>query len=204
MERWPPAQRCEHAHKEHTMDYLLQARARFGEKPQGKVVGMFARKTDADMAVRRLLRLPGMQAGQVRLLGPEDALLRSRDLLGKALEPAGQGMFNTLVRAHAVAGLAGCALGLIAFGYLVADNQPAVLSNPLLAFIAIVGFGATCGLMLGALAALRPDRVWVMSRVGSALRARQWVVVAHPTDPHQTTLAQDLLHSSEAQVVRTL
>ena len=67
-----------------------------------------------------------------------------------------------------------------------------------------MGFGPTFGLMLGALNALRPDRVWVVSRVRSALRKRQWVVVAHPADSHQATLAQDLLDSSEAQVVRTL
>lgn len=184
------------------MDYLLQGM--FGEKSLTKVVGLFARETEADIAVRRLLRLPGMQREQIRLLGPEHADLRAQDLLSEALEPQPRGLFTTLVRAHAIAGLTGAVLGLLAFTYLVATNEPAVLSNPLLAFMAIVGFGSTFGLMLGALAALRPDRIWVIVRVRSALRKRQWVVVAHPSDSHQTALAQDLLESSEAQVVRTL
>ncbi len=184
------------------MEYLLQAR--FGAKSLSKVAGLFAREADADIAVRRLLRLPGMEPGQVRRLGPEDANLRNCDLLSRALEPAQQGILRTLVRTHAIAGFAGAALGLAVFCYLIATDQPAVLSRPLLAFIAIVGFGTTLGLMLGWLASLRPDHIWVISRVRSALRARQWVVVAHTTDAHQTALAQDLLNSSEADVVRTL
>lgn len=184
------------------MDYLLQGM--FSENSLSKVVGFFVREADADIAVRRLLRLPGMEPGQVRLLGPQHADLRNRDLLSRALEPEAHGVFTTLVRTHAIAGLVGAVLGLIAFGYLIATYEPAVLNNPLLAFIAIVGFGTTFGLMLGALNALRPDRVWVVNRVRSALRKRQWVVVAHPSDSHQAALAQDLLDSSEAQVVRTL
>ncbi|MDZ7867433.1 hypothetical protein [Acidovorax sp.] len=184
------------------MDYLLQGM--FNDKSLSKVVGFFARQADADIAVRRLLRLPGMEPGQVRLLGPQHADLRNRDLLSRALEPETEGVFTTFVRTHAIAGLVGSVLGLMAFGYLVATRQPAVLDKPLLAFIAIVGFGTTFGLMLGALNALRPDRIWVVNRVRSALRKRQWVVVAHPVDSHQAKLAQDLLDSSEAQVVRTL
>lgn len=184
------------------MDYLLQGM--FSEKSLSKVVGFFLREADADIAVRRLLRLPGMEPGQVRLLGPQHADLRNRDLLSRALEPEARGVFTTLVRTHAIAGMAGTVLGLTAFCYLITTNDPAVLNNPLLAFLAIVGFGTTFGLMLGALNALRPDRVWVVNRVRSALRKRQWVVVAHPSDSHQAALAQDLLDSSEAQVVRTL
>lgn len=184
------------------MDYLLQGM--FGERPLAKVVGMFAHRSDADMAVRRLLRLPGMVPGQVRLLTPDHADLRPSDLLGKTLEPEGRGFFTTLVRAHALAGLAGAVLGLIAFGYLIAIHEQAVLSSPLLAFIAIVGFGSTFGLMLGGLVSLRPDHLWVLAKVRPALRARQWVVVAHSADAHQTTLARDLLDSSEAETVRTL
>lgn len=184
------------------MEYLLQAR--FGARSPGRVAGLFARKADADIAVRRLLRLPGMEPGQVRLLGPEDANLCNRDLLNRALEPAQRGLSHTLAHPHAIAGLAGAVLGLVVFSYLIATDQPAVLGSPLLAFIAIVGLGTTLGLMLGWLASLRPDHIWVISRVRSALRARQWVVVAHTTDAHQTALAQDLLNSSEAEVVRTL
>lgn len=184
------------------MDYLMQGM--LGEKSLSKVVGLFAHEMEADIAVRRLLRLPGMQPGQIRLLGPEQAGLCAQDLLSEALEPEPHGTFTTLVRTHAIAGITGAVCGLLAFAYLIAAYEPAVLDNPLLAFIAIVGFGTTFGLMLGALAALRPDRIWVFSRVRSALRKRQWVVVAHPGDSHQTALAQDLLDSSEAQVVRTL
>lgn len=184
------------------MDYLLQGI--FSDKSLAKVVGFFTRQADADIAVRRLLRLPGMASDQVRLLGPEQARLRARDLLTQTLEPQPQGFVTTLVRTHEIAGCAGAVLGLLAFGFLIATHEPAVLNSPLLAFIAIVGFGTTFGLMLGALAALRPDRIWVISQVRSALRRHQWVVVAHATDSHQTVLAQDLLESSEAQVVRTL
>ena len=184
------------------MDYLLQGL--LGEKPLTRVVGIFACGADARTTARRLLRLPGMEPCQVRLLSPEHAGLRIHALMDKALDPEDHSRPRRFLQAHAVAGLAGALWGLALFIYWIANGQPAVLDKPLLAALAIVGFGATCGLMLGALATGRPAHLWGGRKVRRALRARRFVVVAHPFGAHQTALAQDLMDSSEALAVRTL
>ena len=55
-----------------------------------------------------------------------------------------------------------------------------IASSPLLALIALVGFGTTFGLLAGGLLPMRPDHIRLITRVRSALRHDHWAVVAHP------------------------
>jgi len=77
-------------------------------------------------------------------------------------------------------------------------------SSPLLAFIAIVGFSTTFGLMAGGFIALRPDHIFLISQLRSALRENRWVVVAHPVNREQAARAKGLLLQSQAEVHSTL
>ena len=185
------------------MDYLLQGM--FGEKSLTKVVALFADQAGAEAMIGRLLRLPGMEPGQVRLLSRQDLRTHRADLFGRKMEPEQGGIFRTAFRAHLVAGFAGFALGLVLYAYLMSTGHPMMTSSPLLAFIAIVGFATTFGLLVGGLVTIRPDHVRVIAKTRSALRAGQWALVVHPTDSHQTQLAQELLEGSGATtVMRTL
>jgi len=184
------------------MDYLLQGM--FGEKSLTKVVALFDDKAGAEAMIGRVLRLPGMEPSQVRLLSQADLKTHRADLFGRKMEPEQRGILATLFRAHLVGGFAGGALGVVLYAYLMSTGHPMMVSSPLLAFIAIVGFSITFGLMLGGLATIRPDHVRVITKVRSALRTGRWALVVHPTDSHQTQLAQELLEGSGAQVLRTL
>lgn len=185
------------------MDYLLQGM--FGEKSLTKVVALFPDQAGAEAMIGRLLRLPGMEPSQVRLLSRQDLRTHRADLFGRKMEPEQRGIFHTAFRAHLVTGFAGFALGLVLYAYLMSTGHPMMTSSPLLAFIAIVGFATTFGLLVGGLITIRPDHVRVIAKTRSALRAGQWALVVHPTDSHQTQLAQELLEGSGATtVMRTL
>lgn len=184
------------------MDYLLQGM--FGEKSLTKVVALYDDKASAEAMVGRVLRLPGMEPTQVRLLSQADLKTHRADLFGRKMEPEQRGIFQTAFRAHMVAGFGGFVLGLLLYAYWMNTGHPMITSSPMLAFIAIVGFATTFGLLLGGLVTLRPDHVRVITQVRSALRKGRWALVVHPTDSHQTQLAQELLEGSGAKVLRTL
>ncbi|MBF9266235.1 hypothetical protein [Paracidovorax cattleyae] len=186
------------------MDHLLQGM--FGERSLAKVTGIFGDKPPAEALVGRLLRLPDMRPGQIRLLGPQDARASRRDLFGRRPEPGQSGIFRTLIRSHLGAGLAGAVAGLLLYEWLMRSGQPMVAASPLTAFIAIVGVSTVLGLLFGGLASLlRPDHVRLISQVRSALRAGHWAVVVHPVDSYQAQLARDLLEgSSPGKIVSPL
>jgi len=184
------------------MGYVLQGL--FGERSITKVAGLFALQRQAEACVDQILRSGAVNARQVRLLGPQDARRSREELVGRALEPESRGIARTFLQTHLVAGLAGAVAGLALFMWFWRAGQPMVASSPLLAFIAIVGFATTFGLLLGGLLTLRPDHVRLITRVRSALRQNQWAVVAHPTDAQQTERVREVLEKNDAEVVSTL
>ena len=184
------------------VEYLLQGL--FGEKSLTKVVGLFPDKGKADAAAASVRKAPGMVAGQARVLGPQDANLSRREFFGRTMEPEQRGIFKTLLISHGITGLAGAIAGLLLFAWLYRSGQPMVASSPLLAFIAIVGFAITFGLLLGGLIALRPDHVWLIAAVRSALKESRWAVIVHPLDASQTDAAKGILRDSGAEILKSL
>jgi len=184
------------------MEYLLKGM--FGEKSITKVVGLYPDAQRAQAAAAKARHLPGLTAGQVRLLGPQDARNARRDIFGTQLEPEQRGIFRTLLQTHAVTGLSGAVLGGLLYLWLLRSGQPMVASSPGLALLAIVGFATTFGLLLGGLIALRPDHIRLITAVRSALAGNRWAVVLHPTDAVQTQAAKDFLGASGAEVLSTL
>jgi hypothetical protein len=145
-----------------------------------------------------------MAPGQVRILGPQDAAMSRRDMFGRNLEPEQRGIFRTLFITHGITGLLGGIAGVLLFIGLYRSGQPMVASSPMLAFIAIVGFATTFGLLLGGLIAIRPDHVWLITAVRSGLKHNKWAVIVHPVDTGQTAAARALLLKSGAEILKTL
>lgn len=184
------------------MDYLLQGM--FGERSLTKVAGIYHRQADAEASLEQLRNSAGLEGPQVRLLGPQDASESHRDLFGTAIEPESAGLARTLVQTHVVGGMAGAALGLAIFLWLSRAGHAFIASSPLLAFLAIVGFATVFGLLAAGLIALRPDHILLISELRSALRAKRWVVVAHPVNREQTARIKELLRATQAEVRSTL
>jgi len=184
------------------MDYLLQGL--FGERSLTKVAGLFAQQSQAETSMAQMLRIGGLQAGQVRLLGPQDARASRRDLFARSLEPEPRGIARTFFQSHIVVGAAGAAAGLALFAWFYNAGHPMIVSSPLLAFIALVGFGTTFGMLGGGLLSMRPDHVLLITKVRSALRHNHWAVVAHPTSAEQAARVKEVLQGHSAEVVSTL
>lgn len=184
------------------MSYLLQGL--FGERSLTKVAGLFAQKGQAESTMEQMLVSGGLSAAQVRLLGPQDARMARREMFGRAVEPESRGIAKTLVLTHVVGGMAGAVAGLALYWWFSRSGHPMIVSSPVVAFIAIVGFASTFGLMAGGLLALRPDHVRLITRVRSALRHNQWAVVAHPIDSEQTARVKQVMEKNAAEVVTTL
>lgn len=184
------------------MAYLLQGL--FGERSLTKVAGLFAQKGQAESSMAEMMRLDGIRTGQVKLLGPRDARAPHRELFSYSIEPETQGIARTFYQTHVLGGMAGAAAGLALYVWFLRAGHPMIASSPLLAFIALVGFGTTFGLLAGGLLSMRPDHIRLITRVRSALRHDHWAVVAHPTTPEQTAKVKAVLHDRAAEVVSTL
>lgn len=184
------------------MDYLLQGM--FGERSLTKVAGIYHHQAAAEAGLEQLRNAAGLERSQVRLLRPQDAQQSNRELFGRAVEPESAGLARTLVQTHVVGGLAGVVFGVGLYLWLARAAHPFITSSPLLAFIAIVGFSTTFGLMAGGFIALRPDHIFLISQLRSALRENRWVVVAHPVNREQAARAKGLLLQSQAEVHSTL
>ena len=176
----------------------------FGERSLTKVAAVFDNRDSAETAVQRLKQVPGMNASQVQLVGPNDTSGVVEAPLSRKLEPEQAGIWRTLIRAHIITGamgaVAGCALYL---GFRWAQH-PAILSSPLLSLGVLIFFGSIFGMMVGGLLTLRPDHYRVMASVRKAIKRGRWAVVSHPVNPRQTTLVMNELRHRSPHVVRSL
>jgi len=184
------------------MGYLLQGL--FGERSLTKVAGLFNQQSQAENTMAQVLRTAGLQAGQVRLLGPQHAYAPRREIFSRSMEPEPTGMARTFFQSHIVFGAAGGVLGLGVFAWFFRAAHPMILSSPLLSFIALVGFGTTFGMLFAGLLSLRPDHIRMITHVRSALRHNHWAVVAHPVDPAQTEKVKAVLEREASEVLTTL
>lgn len=175
----------------------------FGEKSITKVAGLFVQRVHAEVAAAHLAGVSGLEPGQVRLLGPQDAKAAHRNLFGRKLEPEQRGMFKTMLRAHFVTALIGIVVGVVLF-FLLSRNVAMVAQSPVLAFIAIVWVCFLAALIVGGLITLRPDHVALISAVRRALRHNRWAVVVHPINPEQIEAAKTALQGAGAEVLSSL
>lgn len=184
------------------MDYVLQGM--FGERSLTKVAGIYHHQAAAEAGLEQLRNSAGLERSQVRLLRPQDAKQSHRELFGRAVEPESAGLARTLIQTHVIGGMAGAVVGLGLYLWLSRAAHPFIASSPLLAFIAIVGFATTFGLMAGGFIALRPDHIFLISQLRSALRENRWVIVTHPVNREQAARVKELLVASQAEVHSTL
>ena len=176
----------------------------FGERSLTKVAGVFPARAEAEQAARRLVAASGLARDQVRVLAPRDGAWARADVLARQIEPEDRGIWNTILRAHVLAGVIGFLAGAALYMALLLAGHAAIKSTPGMALVAMAGFGATFGLLAGGLLSIRPDHGRLIALVRRYLRAGRWAVVAHPVSPEQTARAMRTLHDGSERVVRTL
>lgn len=169
-----------------------------GEVSNSKLVAVFAGPRQARDAAASALAALALQPAQVKVLTPDTADV------GIRLEPEGGGIRRTLVVAHLWLGLAGLLAGGLLFGLLVALDLPFVVASPWAAGLAMVGFGAIAGLLLGGLVSLRPDHDPYIHAARDAIAAGRGAVVVHALSAEQQAEAARFLEGRGGDVTRTL
>ena len=169
-----------------------------GEVSNSKVSAVFASEGAARAAAQRLKAEVGLTDAQVQVVTPHD-----HDP-GRKMQPESHGIFRTILIAHARLGLAGAALGAIAWFVLRAMGAAMIVHTGLLTLVVLVIGGAMLGLMLGGLVALRPDQDAYLVSVREALREGRCAVVVHAFDGDQKTRADAVLAQLSPETITTL
>ena len=190
------------------MNWLVQ------ENSSTKVASVFLTQAAAHEAAMSVMNSAGLSESQVNILGPADAQRSRLDAFGEKVQPESRGILRTFVRSHLVLGAVGGLLGVIVWWALM--SHPLVASTPLMALVALAGFGVTFGMLGAGLVTLRPDQsilfvelrelrgVLLEIALRSRLRAGQWGVIFHPIDAAQTEAVRNALRVRSAEVHTTL
>lgn len=168
------------------------------EASSGKVAAVFASEATARRVAAGLRAELRLSDAQVQVVTPADRHP------GRKLEPENHGIFRTMLRQHARAGLIGLAAGLAVFAALWFTGVPMVVQSPGMAAFAVLFLGAMAGLMAGGLVTLRPDHDPYVLLVQDALGAGRCAVVVHALSSEQKMAAETRLRDASDDVVATL
>ncbi|KFL36269.1 hypothetical protein [Arenimonas donghaensis] len=169
-----------------------------GEVSNSKLAAAFESEATARAAVIVLVDQTSLETTQLKVVKPGERHP------GIALEPEGGGIFRTLLVAHLWLGLAGLAVGGIAFAVMLSLGVQLVVASPWPSAFVLVFFGGMLGLMLGGLVALRPDHDPYVLATRDAMTKGQTTLVVHALSSEQADQAAALLAEMGGEVTRTL
>ncbi len=169
-----------------------------GEVSNSKVVAVFDTAAAARRAAASVQATLGLQPAQVELLLPGEANPRRK------LEPESGGIWKTILRAHLRLGIAGAVVGVVAFAALYFAGVEFIVLSPVASVLVLLFFGATAGLMLGGLVALRPDHDRYVQDAVTALAEGRSSVVVHAFSAEQRAQVEQSLAAEGGETTATL
>lgn len=169
-----------------------------GEVSNSKLAGVFDTAAHARAAVDAVVAGAGLQPAQVKLITPAEPHPNIK------LQPEGAGIFRTILLAHLWFGAGGAVVGALAWAVLLGMNVTLIVSSAVVAGITFLFIGASVGLMLGGLVALRPDQDGYVLATQDAIADRRSAVVVHALSGDEADLAAIVLTGLGAEVTRTL
>lgn len=169
-----------------------------GEVSNSKLAAVFESEVVARAAVAEVTAGAGLEPAQVKLVTAGEPNPNIK------LEPEGQGIWRTIVRAHAWLGGAGVVVGLLVFALMMWLDVPAISASPWTSFVIFVVFGGIAGLLVGGLVSLRPDHDRYVLATQEAIDERKATVIVHALSPEQAESAARVLSRLGANITRTL
>lgn len=163
-----------------------------------KVSAVFRDADRAKQAATALEQQVGLSDGQIELVRPNDPEVERK------VEPESGHIFRTILRSHALLGLAGLVAGLILAAVLVGMGLDFAQSRPGWVFILAGTFGAVVGLLLAGLVSARPDHEPAIVETEEASEHGQWSVVVHARDEDEKRRADEVLESHATKVRESL
>ena len=169
-----------------------------GEVSNSKLAAVFDSRDAARSAEHEVIIEAGLSPAQVKVITATDPDP------GIRMEPEGQGIWRTILLAHAWLGIAGVVVGLLAFAAMMWLDVPAIAASPWISFVIFVVFGGIAGLMLGGLVSLRPDHDRYVLATQEAAANNRTTVVVHALSADQADHAARVISGLGADVTRTL
>lgn len=177
---------------------MANSNALTAEASGQKVAAIFSTETRAREVAAQLRTELGLGDPQVRVVTPND------HRPGRKLEPESQGIFRTMILAHARLGALGAVAGAVLFGVFWFAGAGMVVNAAAPAAFAMIVIGGLVGLMAGGLVTLRPDHDVVINRVFEAIGEGQCAVVVHAQSTEQVEAVQEKLKAAGGEVVSTV
>lgn len=157
------------------------------------VSGFFAHRAEAENAYASLLAR-GLKPASLQLLDANTNLA--------ATQPKGEStevLTNVLVDSG-VGAAVGTGLGALAEIGLIAANVTLFVASPLIAPLAMLGWGAALGAMVGAAAGANTDIEhkdgWLSDLVRDAIASGQVVLIAETRNEQETAIASEILEAA--------
>lgn len=169
-----------------------------GESSNHKMAAVFDDAAQARLARKQLAESIDLDQEQTDVLEPQSRH-QARRLL-----PESEGIWRTMLRAHAVFGALGAGLAIVTFLALLAAGWDVVTDNPVLSGLALVFLLTLMGLLVGGLVTLRPDQSPYLHAAREALRSGKSILVVHARSHDQLNRARQLLEPPALATVRTI
>ncbi len=157
------------------------------------IAGFFSDLADAE-ATRAQLGARGLPPERLKLFQsePSDGLTGS---MGSP-EAGNASALRDMLVDGAIGGAAGVGVGALTELALVATNVTLFVASPLLAPLALLGWGATVGATVGALVGIDKKEAPLSALIRDAVAHGQVVLVADTQNPEETELASEVIQSA--------
>jgi hypothetical protein len=153
------------------------------------VSGFFANRRDANGALGKLVAL-GLPRGQLRLLETESGTS------AKEVRAGSDEVLKDIVVDGAIGTAVGTGIGALAQLALVAANVSLFIASPLIAPLAMLGWGASLGGFIGAAAGAGTKEGGFVALISDAITSGQVVLVAETLTVQETEIAREIIQAA--------
>ena len=157
------------------------------------VSGFFAHREEAESALSRLLE-QGLPRERLRLFATDPTASDS------APKEGSNAVLKDVLVDSAIGTAVGTGLGALAEVGLVAASVTLFIASPLVAPLAMLGWGASLGALIGAAAGATAGpgnkEGWLSDLIGDAIASGQVVLVAETRTEQETAIAREVIQAS--------
>jgi len=154
-----------------------------------RVVGLYPTGTQADSAVAKLLQ-GGLAIENLTVLEPR------RDGTQPQIAADDEDILKEVLREGAIGTAIGTFAGAAGSVALAAVNISLFIASPVLAPLVMLGWGASLGGLVGAVAGAQSSKGGVSDLIRDALASGHFALVAHADTEAQATLAREVIGAS--------
>lgn len=168
-----------------------------GEQSNTKIVAVFKTKQAAEDCAKKMQE-HGLDTTQFDIVSPHEKNYQRK------LEPEGQGIKRTGIKAHATFAILGFVLGWVLWGVLYFLEFNSIKNAPIASLSAFLFFLTCAGLMIGGFITMRVDQQVVIQTVDTAVKKGHWSLLIHSRSHEQTHAVTQALSDLGIDSVRSL